>query len=96
MARAAAGYYRWMIFAALTGRHPRGRTADPVIPVRYLHGSDDTCFTSATAGTAAAYLPPGSVQIVQDAGHFLHLSRPHTVTTAVLNFARNCPRDSQS
>lgn len=83
-ARAAAGYYRAIVPAVLTGRHPADRSAVPDIPVRYLHGEQDTCFTARTALRARRHLPAGSVRIVARSGHFLHLERPEEIADDVL------------
>ncbi|WP_370327852.1 alpha/beta fold hydrolase [Euzebya sp.] len=85
-ARAAVAPYRWILPAVLTGRYPADRRAVPAIPVRYLHGADDTCFPASAAERARRVLPTGSVEVVHGAGHFLHLERPEVVTPILLDF----------
>jgi pimeloyl-ACP methyl ester carboxylesterase len=83
-ARAAIGYYRWIVPAFLTGRFPADARAVPTIPVRYLHGADDTCFPAAAARRAERHLPAGAVRVVPMCGHFLHLERPDEIAEDVL------------
>lgn len=84
---AAIGYYR----AALGTTPPSGRypDADPATagPVLYLHGERDGCMGVEMAKDAAGSLPPGSrVELVPDAGHFLHLERPAEVNRLILDW----------
>jgi len=58
------------------------------VPTLYLHGRDDGCMGVDLAGPAeAALTAPGSrVELVDGAGHFLHLERPDVVNRLVLDF----------
>ena len=61
--------------------------AIPPQPTLYLHGTDDGAIGVEWAGGAADELAAGSrVEIIDDAGHFLHLERPRTFNDAVLSF----------
>jgi len=73
--KAVFNYYRAL-------RRVRGDEAwlrQPVVPVKYLHGATDGCFSPALSRLT------GSVEI-PNAGHFLHLERPRTVNAEVLAF----------
>ena len=53
----------------------------PLTPLLYLHGANDGCMQAGFADRVAKVLPPGSrVQVVPDAGHFLHLEKPAEVS----------------
>ena len=89
--QAAIGYYR----ATLRGSRPPERYADlhghwlsaPRLPTLYLHGADDGSATSDFARWVRPVLPQGShVEIVDGAGHFLQLDRPHVVAGHILDF----------
>jgi pimeloyl-ACP methyl ester carboxylesterase len=58
------------------------------VPTLYLHGRTDGCMgVDVVASAGSALTAPGSrVELVDDAGHFLHLERPDTVDTLVLDF----------
>lgn len=55
-------------------------------PTLYLHGANDGCIGSDVAHQANDYLTsPGSrVEVIEDAGHFLHIERPEVVNKAIL------------
>ena len=91
---AAIAYYR----ATLSGQ---GLTDDPTVnalqdaangtpplPTLYLHGGDDGCMGAELAPLAGSVLThPGSrVEVVDDAGHFLHVERPDEVARLILDF----------
>jgi pimeloyl-ACP methyl ester carboxylesterase len=58
-------------------------------PHLYLHGRNDGCVGVEVADTAAAMAPANvTVEIVDDAGHFLHLERPEVVNARILEFLR--------
>ncbi len=88
-ARAVVGYYRWIVPATLRGRYPAVRDV-PQIPVRYLHGADDTCFPAAVAQRSRRLLPDDAVRVVPEAGHFLHLEQPEVVTADIMRFLLAC------
>jgi pimeloyl-ACP methyl ester carboxylesterase len=87
---AAIGYYRAMLGDG--ARDPEldaieaSAMAPPPIPTLYLHGADDGCMGVELAEQAAAFLEPSGsqMQIVADAGHFLHLEQPDVVNAAVV------------
>lgn len=85
--RAALGYYRGLgpQLAALRGRV--AGEADPR-PVLYLHGADDGCIDVRYAEAARDVLshPASLVEVVPDAGHFLHLERPDVVGATILAY----------
>ncbi len=61
--------------------------AIPAQPTLYLHGADDGAIDVEWAGGAAEELSAGSrVEIIDDAGHFLHLEQPRRFDDAVLSF----------
>ncbi|HET6834492.1 MAG TPA: alpha/beta hydrolase [Acidimicrobiales bacterium] len=60
----------------------------PPLPTLYLHGRTDGCMGADLAELAGAALTtPGSrAEIVDDAGHFLHLERPDVVNGLIAGF----------
>ncbi len=59
----------------------------PDAPLLYLHGEDDGCLAVELAGRTAPLLGPGQrVEIVPEAGHFLHLERPDDVNARIARF----------
>lgn len=50
----------------------------PAVPTLYLHGADDGALGAELLGAVAEHLPvPGSAfELIEDAGHFLHLEHP--------------------
>jgi pimeloyl-ACP methyl ester carboxylesterase len=66
----------------------QAREADlPGGPLLYLHGEHDGCLQAALAGRTASLLGPGQrVEIVPEAGHFLHLERPDDVNARIAKF----------
>ena len=88
---AALSYYR----ATLGGTPPdptleaeQAATQQPTPqPTLYLHGADDGCIGVELAKGAEAFLGEGSrVEIVEGAGHFLHLERPDVVNPLIVDF----------
>ena len=89
---AALGYYRTMFDP---GRHladyadAQAATQLPTPqPTLYLHGADDGCLGVELVSGAAAALPAAEsrVEIVEGAGHFLHLERPDVVNPLIVGF----------
>lgn len=89
---AALGYYRATIGGV--GVDPalsdvQGKAGEPTPqPTLYLHGRTDGCMLIDIAETARDFLPAeGSrMELVDDAGHFLHLERPDHVNQLVVDF----------
>ena len=90
--QAALGYYR----ATLSGvgvdpalDEVQGKGALPTAqPTLYLHGRTDGCMglEVAEAGTAFLTSPGSRMEVVDDAGHFLHVERPDHVNGLVVDF----------
>jgi pimeloyl-ACP methyl ester carboxylesterase len=56
-------------------------------PTLYLHGRDDQCMLLSSMGSPLDFLAEGSVaEVIEDAGHFLHVERPDVVNRAILDF----------
>jgi pimeloyl-ACP methyl ester carboxylesterase len=54
-------------------------------PTLYLHGDRDGCIDVALVGDAERHLATGSrMEVVEDAGHFLHVERPAAVNDRIL------------
>ncbi len=92
-AAAAIGYYRAMLDPSL--RLPRYAAEQAAAdgssgsgcPVLYLHGTADGCLGAELADQAAQFLPPGSRrELVEQAGHFLHLECPGLVNEQILGW----------
>jgi pimeloyl-ACP methyl ester carboxylesterase len=91
---AALGYYRATIGGqgldpALEPVQAKGGEA-PALPTLYLHGRDDGCVGVELAEAAADHLPAeeSRVEVVDAAGHFLHLEQPEHVNRLILDFLR--------
>ena len=92
---AALGYYRATLSGvgvdpALDDIQGLGGVAPPQ-PALYLHGRDDGCIGVEVADGADAFLTtPGSrAEVVDGAGHFLHLERPDLVNPLIVDFLTN-------
>jgi pimeloyl-ACP methyl ester carboxylesterase len=89
---AAIGYYRAMFDPTLHGEQyaeAQAATARPTPqPTLYVHGLADGCLKAPPAADIAAHLPgDGSrVEMVDGAGHFLHLEQPETVNRLIVDF----------
>jgi len=89
---AALGYYR----ATLGDGYQDPTLADvqaaasqglPSQPMLYLHGRNDGCIGVEVAESARAMVTPNiTIEIVDDAGHFLQLEQPTVVNARVLEF----------
>lgn len=94
---AAIGYYRGPVVTASGGTAPyaleeqaAGQRGER--PTLYLHGSSDGCIGVELAGRAEQLLAPGSRMIVvEGAGHFLHLEKPHEVNERILSWVSGRP-----
>jgi pimeloyl-ACP methyl ester carboxylesterase len=90
--QAALGYYRSVFDPTRQvpelAAEEAAVSALPPQPQLYLHGTDDGCMGVELARRAEPHLPvPGSrVEIVEGAGHFLHLDRPEAVNRAIVEF----------
>jgi pimeloyl-ACP methyl ester carboxylesterase len=90
--QAALGYYRATLGGvgvdpALDSVQNKG--GDPTAqPTLYLHGRTDGCMGIEVAEMAAPFLTSeGSrMEVVDDAGHFLHLERPDVVNRLIVDF----------
>jgi pimeloyl-ACP methyl ester carboxylesterase len=92
--QAALGYYRATLGGVgvdpeLDAVQNKGNdvTAQPTL---YLHGRTDGCMGIEVAEMARPFLTSeGSrMEVVDDAGHFLHLERPDVVNRLILDFVR--------
>jgi pimeloyl-ACP methyl ester carboxylesterase len=91
---AAIGYYRATLGGVGLSDSPEvvalqnASNGAPPLPTLYLHGRTDGCMGVDLAGQALSVLThAGSrVEIVDDAGHFLHVERPEAVNRLVLDF----------
>jgi pimeloyl-ACP methyl ester carboxylesterase len=91
---AAIGYYRATLGGVGIDTSPDvqalqdAASATPPLRTLYLHGRTDGCMGPDLAAAAAATLTaPGSrVEIVDDAGHFLHLEQPEVVNGLIAEF----------
>jgi len=89
---AALGYYRATLGSTaldpeLEGIQSAGSQPTPQ-PAMYLHGVDDGCMGAELAATAADFLPAegSKVELVEGAGHFMHLERPDEVNRLIVDF----------
>jgi pimeloyl-ACP methyl ester carboxylesterase len=90
---AAIGYYRANGPTAeqpAGGRYEREQAAvgqKPPQPTLYLHGANDGCVRADLARGAGRVLAPFSrVEVIEDAGHFLHLERPGQVNELIVGW----------
>lgn len=89
---AAIGYYR-----ATLGDGKRDPGLDEIQaagsqpapqPTLYLHGRDDGCMGAGLVEDAIGFLPAAGskVEVIDDAGHFLHLEQPVVVNRLIVDF----------
>ena len=82
----AIGYYRELVRWMLLGRYPGGIETLPPVPGLHLHGRRDAA-VGAEYAEATAALPNGpEVEVLEDAGHWLHLEQPDRVHGRILEF----------
>jgi pimeloyl-ACP methyl ester carboxylesterase len=80
---AAIGFYRAMFTAG-------GGDQSPPHPTLYLHGGADGCFAvDGIAGTEQHLSADSRVDIVEGAGHFLHVEKPAEVNRKILDWIAN-------
>jgi pimeloyl-ACP methyl ester carboxylesterase len=90
--RAALGYYRAMFDAKplidASLQHLADAAFDPsTVPTLYLHGAKDGCIAPVDSSKVLAALGADSrYDLLEDAGHFLHLERPAVVHRAIDDF----------
>ncbi|MFZ4720331.1 MAG: alpha/beta fold hydrolase [Ilumatobacteraceae bacterium] len=89
--QAALGYYRATIGAGLKDpaldAAQAATGAVPPQPTLYLHGRNDGCIGVSLAELTASMAPAHlTVEIVDGAGHFLHLERPDVVNARIVEF----------
>jgi len=92
--RAALGYYRAMFDArplidASMQKFADAAFATSVLPTLYLHGAKDGCIAPVDSAKVLAVLGADSrYELLEDAGHFLHLEQPGAVHRAIDDFPR--------
>ena len=61
---------------------------DPPVPTLYLHGADDGALGIDIFGDPAQHLPAAGseFEIVDGAGHFLHLEQPERIAATILGW----------
>ena len=93
---AALGYYRSTLGAAWEppSEHlapVQGAMVSPVpVPALYLHGELDAIYPADLVGEdeLRAFVPQIEYEIIDGAGHFLHLERPDAVLPRIVDFLR--------
>ncbi|CAN5599604.1 alpha/beta hydrolase [soil metagenome] len=88
---AALGYYRATLGSGKReARYDAAQHAtqeSPTQPTLYMHGQDDGCVGVEVAHSAATMMPANvAIEIVKNAGHFLHLEHPASVNTRIVEF----------
>jgi pimeloyl-ACP methyl ester carboxylesterase len=89
---AALGYYRAALGTGLKDPDLDGMQAGGAQPIAaptlYLHGADDGCIGGEYVERAAPALthPSSRVELVPNAGHFLHLEQPEVVNGLIVEF----------
>ena len=60
----------------------------PPVPTLYLHGADDGAIGADLLGDLSQYLPAAgsAFEIIDDAGHFLHLEKPELVAAKIVDW----------
>jgi len=87
---AAISYYRAVGRDDPAGRYAAEQQAVSRVnpqPTLYLHGAHDGCISADLARSAEPFLASGSrLEIIANAGHFLHLERPAEVNPRILSW----------
>jgi pimeloyl-ACP methyl ester carboxylesterase len=90
---AAIGYYRALYDPSLqvpelAAQQTAALSPTPK-PTLYLHGRDDGCMLLESVGHPLDFMAQGSaMQVVDGAGHFLHLERPDVVNPRIVEFLK--------
>jgi pimeloyl-ACP methyl ester carboxylesterase len=90
---AAIGYYRALYDSSLQVPELAAQQAAALAPTPkptlYLHGRDDGCMLLESVGHPLDFMAQGSeMQVVDGAGHFLHLERPDVVNARIVEFLK--------
>ena len=88
---AAIGTYRALYDPALAAPELADEQAAMLLPTPkptlYLHGRDDGCMLLSSIGSPLDFMAEGSeMEIVDGAGHFLHLERPDVANRRIVDF----------
>src|SRR3984957_14270464 len=91
---AAISYYRAMWDPTLQVPELADEQAAALLPTPkptlYLHGRDDQCMLLSSMGSPLDFMAEGSeLQVVDDAGHFLHVEQPDVVNRRIISFLTN-------
>jgi pimeloyl-ACP methyl ester carboxylesterase len=92
--QAALGYYRASFNAemqdpALADLQQKIMATPIEVPALYLHGERDGCMGAELIAGMEAFFPRGlSVELLADAGHFVHQEQPERVNRRLLDFLR--------
>jgi pimeloyl-ACP methyl ester carboxylesterase len=90
---AAISYYRALYDPSLQvaeyAEEQAATNAPTPKPTLYLHGRNDACMLLDSIGAPLDFLAEGSeFEIVEAAGHFLHLERPDVVNPRIIEFLK--------
>jgi pimeloyl-ACP methyl ester carboxylesterase len=88
---AAISYYRAMYNTELHAPELADEQAASFLPTPkptlYLHGENDGCMLTSSVGSPLDFMAEGSeMEMVGDAGHFLHLEQPDLVNRRIVEF----------
>jgi pimeloyl-ACP methyl ester carboxylesterase len=88
---AAIGAYRALYDPSLQAPELADEQAAALLPTPkptlYLHGRDDGCMLVSSIGSPLAFMAEGSeMEVLDGAGHFLHLERPDVVNRRIVDF----------
>ena len=57
------------------------------VPSLYLHGKDDGCIGESLCKGMEAFFPKGlDIELIEGAGHFMHLEKPEQVNEIIKQF----------